>query len=120
MPKDATPRGENRRSTATRDRRVKRAKDREKTLKKTFTTGKVAKLIQSAVAYAELALPGKGRGTEKHAMVKRLLNGLVDIPILNEATEGYLIGVGIDAALKALEKVAKPKTAPKTPKTEKV
>jgi hypothetical protein len=45
-------------------------------------------------------------GAEKKQLAIEILNTLIDVPLLPEAIEGKLIGIAIDAAVAALNKIA--------------
>ena len=89
-----------------RERAKANADKRKKMLKSVFTSGAIGKAVEHAVGLSEAI---GGAGPVKHKRVVGILNTLVDIPALNEATEAWIF----DHAIKAALKVLNPKKAAK-------
>jgi hypothetical protein len=81
------------------DRRNKRAEERKKELTAAFTTGAISKAVPLVVGLVE-AIAGKRKGIEKKRLFLRVLNLVVDLPVINEVTEAWIFDYVIDAVLK--------------------
>jgi hypothetical protein len=89
-------------------RRKVNAEARKKELTAAFTTGAIGKALPLVVGLVE-AIAGTRKGAEKRALALRVLNLVVNIPVINEDTEAWIFDQVIDAVLKPAKKADKVK-----------